>query len=174
MKPKLSIRKTRCGTGGDHSECEAGASARRRGRVEVGRSTDEYRRPVSQPRSSNRTCGFPASGFPTDFIADSRTGVTCPALQPEQPQFPEDRLPAELAGALRGHLVPLSQKMPCALLPMFVRHPMRFPPIPRFEARFPASQLPIQPVAHFFPRSRVGGFRCSLTLALIRFILFWP
>jgi hypothetical protein len=24
--------------------------------------------PVSRPRSSNRTCGFPASGFPTDFI----------------------------------------------------------------------------------------------------------
>jgi len=27
------------------------------------------RRPVSPPRSSNRTCGFPASGFPTGFIA---------------------------------------------------------------------------------------------------------
>ena len=26
-------------------------------------------RPVSHPRSSNRTCGFPASGFPTGFIA---------------------------------------------------------------------------------------------------------
>src|SRR3954463_15533425 len=25
--------------------------------------------PVSRPRSSNRTCGFPASGFPTGFIA---------------------------------------------------------------------------------------------------------
>jgi hypothetical protein len=24
-------------------------------------------RPVSPPRSSNRTCRFPASGFPTDF-----------------------------------------------------------------------------------------------------------
>jgi len=30
------------------------------------------RRPVSHPRSSNRTCGFAASGFPTGFIADSR------------------------------------------------------------------------------------------------------
>jgi len=27
---------------------------------------------VSLPRSSNRTCGFPASGFPTDFTADPR------------------------------------------------------------------------------------------------------
>jgi hypothetical protein len=28
--------------------------------------------PVSLPRSSNRTCGFPASGFPTDFMAGPR------------------------------------------------------------------------------------------------------
>ncbi len=27
---------------------------------------------VSLPRSSNRTCGFPASGFPTDFMAGPR------------------------------------------------------------------------------------------------------
>ena len=33
----------------------------------LGASTDVKRRPVSQPRSSNRTCGFPASGFPTGF-----------------------------------------------------------------------------------------------------------
>ena len=30
------------------------------------------RRSVSQPRSSNRTCPFRASGFPTDFISGSR------------------------------------------------------------------------------------------------------
>src|SRR6202008_3168535 len=29
-------------------------------------------RSVSLPRSSNRTCGFPASGFPTDFTAGPR------------------------------------------------------------------------------------------------------
>jgi hypothetical protein len=28
---------------------------------------DAERRPVSHPRSSNRTCRSPASGFPTDF-----------------------------------------------------------------------------------------------------------
>ena len=28
-----------------------------------------WQHPVSPPRSSNRTCGFPASGFPTSFIA---------------------------------------------------------------------------------------------------------
>src|SRR6266702_4716146 len=40
----------------------------------MGASTDaKRRRPVSHPRSSNRTCGFPASGFPTGFTVDSRT-----------------------------------------------------------------------------------------------------
>jgi hypothetical protein len=37
-------------------------------RVEEGRWTGAYRQPVvSLPRSSNRTCPFQASGFPTDF-----------------------------------------------------------------------------------------------------------
>ena len=30
--------------------------------------------PVSRPRSSNRTCGFPASGFPTGFISRHTVG----------------------------------------------------------------------------------------------------
>jgi hypothetical protein len=32
-------------------------------------------RPVSRPRSSNRTCGFPASGFPTGFTARPTAAV---------------------------------------------------------------------------------------------------
>src|ERR1039458_1126958 len=32
------------------------------------RFLSRWRNPVSPPRSSNRTCGFPASGFPTGFI----------------------------------------------------------------------------------------------------------
>ena len=31
-------------------------------------------RPVSHPRSSNRTCRFPASGFPAGFTARHATG----------------------------------------------------------------------------------------------------
>ena len=31
-----------------------------------------WQRPVSHPRSSNRTCGFPASGFPTGFTVRPR------------------------------------------------------------------------------------------------------
>ena len=42
-------------------------------RVEAGRGALRLcQSPVSLPRSSNRTCGFPASGFPTDFMAGPR------------------------------------------------------------------------------------------------------
>ena len=38
----------------------------------MGAGADRHGRPGSHPRSSNRTCRFPASGFPTGFFADSR------------------------------------------------------------------------------------------------------
>ena len=47
------------------------------GRVEDGAVAWAMRQcPVSHPRSSNRTCGFPASGFPTGFTVrhTGRTG----------------------------------------------------------------------------------------------------
>ena len=48
----------------------------RPGRVEDGRGSLGAlgHRPVSHPRSSNRTCRFPASGFPTGFTAMHATG----------------------------------------------------------------------------------------------------
>ena len=53
--------------------CSVAPSGRRRplGVVESRRGAVTWavrQRPVSSPRSSNRTCRFPASGFPTDFI----------------------------------------------------------------------------------------------------------
>ena len=44
--------------------------------VESRRSAVSLVRPVSPPRSSNRTCGSPASGFPTGFIACIRRVAT--------------------------------------------------------------------------------------------------
>ena len=44
--------------------------------VESRRGAVSPKQPVSPPRSSNRTCGFPASGFPTGFIAGIRRVVT--------------------------------------------------------------------------------------------------
>src|ERR1700733_650556 len=78
----------------------------------MGAGTDIGRRPVSQPRSSNRTCGFPASGFPTGFVADSRTGFTQRTPKSENTQLSEDSLHRILMGTLRGYLVSPSQEMP--------------------------------------------------------------
>jgi len=62
----------------------------------MGAGTDAERRPVSHPRSSNRTCPFRASGFPTGFIADSRTRGPWP-LEPEYPQGALHPLPCRNA-----------------------------------------------------------------------------
>jgi Transposase DDE domain group 1 len=62
------------------------------GRVEDGRGGHARRGSVSRPRSSNRTCGFPASGFPTGFIARHTT------LRHSGP---------DAAGARRVHQTPL-------------------------------------------------------------------
>ncbi len=37
--------------------------------------------PVSRPRSSNRTCGFPASGFPTGFTARPTATTDCARVE---------------------------------------------------------------------------------------------
>ena len=60
-----------------------------RGRVEsrMGASTDAERRPVSHPRSSNRTCRFPASGFPTGFTVDARTSSILRRATASEPPF---------------------------------------------------------------------------------------
>ena len=65
-------------------------------------------RSVSRPRSSNRTCRFPASGFPTGFVADPR--------RPKGPLRRAVQLPrksSELRGVVRlfaNHLSSTSSK----------------------------------------------------------------
>src|SRR5579871_6723876 len=119
----------------------------------MGAGADRQGRPVSHPRSSNRTCGFPASGFPTGFIADSRTGVTQRTSEPQYPQLSEDPSHRKLSRALRGHLVPPSQEMPYTLLHTFVDRPVSLRRASQSEVRFPAPQSLIQPDAHLLPRS---------------------
>src|SRR5271154_6162574 len=77
-------------------------------RVEEGRGCVEAcaNGPVSLPRSSNRTCGFPASGFPTGFATDSREEAdTAASAHSVHAEFAEDRFHAEGSDASRGHLV---------------------------------------------------------------------
>ena len=62
---------------------------RQSGGVEEWRGCGLVSRSVSTPRSSNRTCGFPASGFRTKVISCCRPReVGCGCRQPYQPQRP--------------------------------------------------------------------------------------
>src|SRR5215472_17699789 len=78
----------------------------------MGASTDAERRPVSHPRSSNRTCPIKASGFPTGFTADSRTRFHVGSAELQNAQLAKHRRNAEAGGAARMHLVTPPQKMP--------------------------------------------------------------
>src|ERR1700690_1202468 len=94
-------------------------------------------RPVSHPRSSNRTCPFRASGFPTGFIVDSRTrGPWSP--EPKYAQGPIHPFRRELASALRGHLVPPSQKVPYPIVNVVVYRLIRLARSPYAEVLPPA------------------------------------
>src|SRR3954467_15780837 len=55
-------------------------------RVEDGRGSLGlvWQRSVSRPRSSNRTCGFPASGFPTGFTARHTAARRVRCVLPKQ------------------------------------------------------------------------------------------
>ena len=74
------------------------------GRVEKRRASVRRRR-VSAPRSSNRTCRFPASGLPMEFIVGSRNGAQLHAAQPQHAQLLEHNRTREAGGSSRGHLV---------------------------------------------------------------------
>src|SRR4030095_13427087 len=69
----------------------------------MGASTDAKRRPVSHPRSSNRTCGFPASGFPTGFTARLTNEGSLGHLEATGFRVPKHHFIAELTGAARLH-----------------------------------------------------------------------
>src|SRR5450759_2256639 len=107
-------------------------------------------RPVSHPRSSNRTCGFPASGFPTGFIVDSQTHAPRP-LESHHPHRTEHPFLRELAGALRRHLVTPPQKVPHFVIDMLLNRPVGLARGTAAEVCSPAFQYLIQPLAHLFP-----------------------
>src|SRR3974390_1731146 len=106
----------------------------------MGASTDAERRPVSHPRSSNRTCGFPASGFPTGFTARLTNEGSLGHLEATRLRVPKHHFVAEVTGATRRHhilvlrlAIQLDLKFPdltrCCqthrqspLLPFFTKH----------------------------------------------------
>src|SRR5215471_9415412 len=125
----------------------------------MGASTDAERRPVSHPRSSNRTCPIKASGFPAGFTADSRTRLHLETAELQYAQLPEHRWDTEAVGAAGVHLVTPPQEMPYALINVIVNRPIRRDAGPVAEVRRPAPQNLIQPVPHFLPGPRVAGYQ---------------
>src|SRR5208283_718642 len=122
----------------------------------MGARTDAERPPVSHPRSSNRTCLSQSSGFPPGFIVDSQTRAHRP-LQANHAQGAEHPFLGELMGALRGHLLAPSQKVPYLVVDMLVNRPISLRRAPTAEIRAPAVQCLVQPFAHFRPWPHVAG-----------------
>jgi len=72
------------------------------------------RQPVSPPRSSNRTCGFPASGFPTGFVAGIRQVVDTSVIHISAPPWHHDtaRSESSWSHAVLHRLAPIHRPSP--------------------------------------------------------------
>ena len=83
-------------------------------------------RSASPPRSSNRTCGFPASGFPTGFVTGSRhDALPSQMSQSRHTKIAEHRFHAERSDASRGHLAAPDQEVAHAVIQMGLDHAIR-------------------------------------------------
>ena len=114
-------------------------------------------RPVSHPRSSNRTCGATASGSPTGFIARPTARQFGQALQSQHTAFTMDHVEGELSVAAPMHLMPSGEESAHALGDVLVHPAEGRPTCPIGEVVRPAAQGPVQRVAHFFPWFSVAG-----------------
>jgi hypothetical protein len=85
-----------------------------------------FSRPVSPPRSSNRTCGFPASGFPTGFAAVSGRSAFPPTVaQPRHAKFAEHCGHRKRPNCLRGQFKAPSEEVTHAVVGIGFDRPIR-------------------------------------------------
>ena len=110
---------------------------------------------VSGPRSSNRTCGFPASGFPTSFTARSRKPATLQAPQTENSQRSEDVLNRKAACTSRRYFVAPTQKLTYALTNVAIHRLICARSSAAAKVVRPASKHAIQSVSHNRPRTHL-------------------
>src|SRR5215471_9666603 len=78
-----------------------------------------------------------ASGFPTGFIADSRTRLHLIRAELQYSQLAEHRFDTEAVGTARVHLVTPPQEMPYALINVVTNRPVRRCPGSVAEVRRP-------------------------------------
>jgi len=101
----------------------------------------------------NRTCRFPASGFPTDFATGSRRLTNAIPLKTYDPQLPRHHFGWETSGtATPGGLLASPQKVPHAIIDVGIDLPVCFAQAAVGKVLFPAPQFCVELVAHFLPR----------------------
>ena len=112
---------------------------------------------VSHPRSSNRTCGSPASGFPTGF--SSRHTLDGRSYRPWQhyPKFSEHSFRRIPTDASRTHLMPFNQKTSDAVVNVPLHRPIRNHRRAIAKVRAPTPQKRIQPVSYIRSCSLLTG-----------------
>src|SRR5271155_5144040 len=110
------------------------ASKKQRITVESRKGAVSLERSVSPPRSSNRTCGFPASGFPTGFMAGSRQDALPSAMaQSRHTERAEHSGHRERPDASRGHLVASREEVADTVINVRLDRPVRDVMRPRAE-----------------------------------------
>src|SRR5277367_6402578 len=125
--------------------------------VESRKGAVSLARPVSPPRSSNRTCGFPASGFPTGFTTGSRQDALPPTLtQPRHPKRAKHCCHCERPDASRRHLVAPDEEVAYAIIDVRLDRPVRDVMRPWAEVAAPSPQQAGQLRTHVVPSSHVA------------------
>src|ERR1017187_4220938 len=100
---------------------------------------------------------MPISGIRlSDWLHPRLTSARPVVLGAQGPIHPFRR---ELAGALRGHLVPPSQGIPHTIVNVFIDRPIRLTRAPDAEVLRPALQLPIQLLTDVRPGCHVPAIQ---------------
>ncbi len=85
------------------------------------------RGPVSPPRSSNRTCGFPASGSPTGFTSRPTAWSKVHADEVQDAKLPEHNLGWEALRASPLNLATMDEEVADAVVGIVVDRPVGLP-----------------------------------------------
>ena len=134
-------------------------------RVEEGRGCVEAHL-VSLPRSSNRTCGFAASGFPTDFTLRLTAAHAGPAGKALHAEFPEDFAPRRTSRASVRRAVRAGEEVPHAVADMVIDGAVGRVQSSIAEVRRPTAKKAVQSLAHLRPDAHFARLQQLADLAL--------
>ena len=112
---------------------------------------------VSHPRSSNRTCGATASGFPTGFFSRHTLDGRSYRLWQHYAKFSEHSLRRIPTDASRRHLVPFNQKTSDAVVYVPLHRPIRNHRRAIAKVSAPTLQQRVQPISYIRPRPFLAG-----------------